>query len=160
MNISKVIVWMRPDGGLSVCLPCISQDDPEGFTEAQALNRALQKDVPPDAINPQVLDRSQLPTDGYFRNAWELKSGKVEVAKPKARAIHMEQIRRARVKELEKLDRDWMRASGQKRSTEADAIETKRQKLRDIPQTANLGRFESLDELKSFWPDDLPRVED
>lgn len=159
MNISKVIVWMRPDGGMSVCSPCISRDD-EGMTEAQALDRALQKDVPADAINLQVLDRAELPADTYFRNAWEIKAGKIEVAKPKARAIHMEQIRRARVKELERLDRDWMRASGQKKNAEADAIESKRQKLRDIPQTANLERFESLDELKAFWPEDLPRIED
>lgn len=160
MNISKVIVWMRPDGGMSICAPCISQDDPEGFTEDHALERALKKDVPKDAQNVQILDRKELPADPIFRNAWELKGKKIGIRIGKARELHLEQIRRARARELDKLDKEWMRAKGQKKEAEADAIEAKRQALRDLPETADLARFKTPEEIASFWPEGLPKIED
>lgn len=160
MNTSKVIVWTRPDGGLSICSPCISKDDMLGMSEAEAILRALEKDVPLDAINVQIMERSKLPSDLYFRNAWELNVDKIEISKQKALDIHVNRIRYARGKELEKLDKAWMRASGQKNTQEADAIEAKRQYLRDLPQTLNLNDFNSVEEIKAFWPQDLPVITD
>ena len=42
----------------------------DGFTEDDALARAMKK-LPEDAINPQVVEESDIPTDRTFRNAWE-----------------------------------------------------------------------------------------
>lgn len=160
MHISKVIVWVRSDGGLSICSPCISKDDPTNMSEEQALLRALQKDVPEEAENVRILNRSDLPEDLYFRNAWELTSQGITISKQKALDIHVNRIRYARGKELEKLDKAWMRASGQKNTQEADAIEAKRQYLRDLPQTLNINDFSSVEEIKAFWPQDLPVITD
>lgn len=52
----KEIVYERPDGGTSVCRPVISSTDPEDFTEEDALKRALDNDIPPNAINVRVVE--------------------------------------------------------------------------------------------------------
>lgn len=161
MNISKVIIWTRLDGGLSVCAPCISKDDPPGYTEAEALARALAKDVPPDALNVQVVERKSLPDDLRFRNAWTQRGRKVEVPVNKAKGVLIEEVRRARKKKLEELDRDWMKAKGQKKEKEADDVEKVRQKLRDLPQEIADQAFETVDQVANYWPEDLPpRSED
>ena len=64
------IVYQRPDGGVSVCVPCVSQDDPNGYTMEQAYARALAKDIPADAINPFRIADGLLPTSDVLRNAW------------------------------------------------------------------------------------------
>lgn len=64
------IVYQRADGGISVCVPCISQDDPNGYTMDQAYNRAMNKDIPKDAQNIIKLAEGVLPSGDVFRNAW------------------------------------------------------------------------------------------
>lgn len=64
------IVYQRSTGGISVCVPCISVDDPQGFTIEQAYQRALNKDIPIDAINVLRFADGILPTNDMFRNAW------------------------------------------------------------------------------------------
>ena len=61
------------------------------------------------------------------------KSGKIGVDMPPARAQRLEEIRVERNRRLVELDGPWMRATGQGKTTEGDAIEAKRQQLRDIP---------------------------
>lgn len=156
MNISKIICWTRPDGGLSICAPCISRDDPPEMTEGQALDRALQKDIPEGASNLQILDRSGMPSDAAFRNAWELTDGQIVVSMPKARTIHMDCIRKARNKELDRLDKEWMRAQGQGNSNLSQQVESQKQALRDLPQSVDLSQFTTPEALLSFWPEGLP----
>lgn len=60
----KVIAYTRPDGGTSVCRPVISVTDPEGFTADDALQRALQNDIPPDATNVRVVDAGTVQATG------------------------------------------------------------------------------------------------
>jgi len=155
MNISKIIVWTRPDGGISICSPCISKDDPKDYTEAEALARALAKDVPADAQNVKVLDRSKLPEKLRFRNAWRQKGDGFEILLAESRKLVLTEIRRVRARKLDELDKQWLRAKGQKKENEAEQVEAKRQALRDLPQTANLERFNSIDELDQYWPDEL-----
>jgi hypothetical protein len=67
----KRIIYTRPDGGLSIVIPVINTTgEMDGFTEDDALARAMKK-LPEDAINPQVVEESDIPTDRTFRNAWE-----------------------------------------------------------------------------------------
>lgn len=71
INNMKVIVYTRPDGGLSVINPVgLSVDD------------VFKKDVPSDAINPRIIERSELPSAEH-RNAWVDDGGSISVSSEK-----------------------------------------------------------------------------
>jgi hypothetical protein len=116
------------------------------------------KSVPADVVTVSLHEASELPADRTFRNAWTHDGSRVTVDMPKARVLHMDHIRRARQPVLDQLDKDWMKATGQRKSAEADAIEAQRQVLRDIPQTLDLTQAATPDELKALWPVELPRT--
>ena len=81
----------------------------------------------------------------------------IRVNMPKARGIHMDDIRAARNNELAKKDIEYMKAlEAEDDSHKAIAIE--KQKLRDIPQTFDLTtENDTVEELKNKWPDGLPK---
>jgi len=82
----------------------------------------------------------------------------VNVNMTKARAIHLEEIRKVRNEELVKEDVTFMRAI-EAGDTDAQAtIKTKKQTLRDIPQTFDL-TTDTPEQLKAKWPDELPARE-
>lgn len=80
--------------------------------------------------------RAEVPSDRTYRDAWtdSMRQGIIHDM-GKARALHLGFLRVERAGVMEQLDRDFTRALGQKRPTEADAIEAKRQALRDMPVT-------------------------
>jgi hypothetical protein len=81
----------------------------------------------------------------------------IDVNMVKARAIHLAEIRRVRNLELAALDITFMRAveSGDTRTQAVIAIE--KQTLRDIPRMFDLTNVRTPAELKSLWPNELPR---
>lgn len=96
------------------------------------------------------------PPDGRsFRSAWMLNGKTIDVDMEKARSIHMDRIRASRNRKLDELDRKWMKAFGRKDTATVDAVEAERQRLRDIPQTLDLTKAATPEELKATWPDDL-----
>src|SRR5690606_22192825 len=86
----KLIVYTRPDGGVSVIHPA-PKARREDETEEQFLERIRRKRVPADATN--VLVCEDVPRDRDFREAWECRGASVEVNIGKARTIHMNRIR-------------------------------------------------------------------
>ena len=150
------IIYRRPDGGVSIVVPA-RPVEPERTEEALRARR----DVPDDALDVAYCTAGDIPTDRTYRDAWERdtsrRSAVVKTNMPKARKIHMDKIRRLRDSELEKLDKDWMKALGQNDTAQADRVEGRRQILRDIPQTFDLSTAKTPDELKALWPDGLPR---
>ena len=82
----------------------------------------------------------------------------INVNMTKARAIHLEEIRRVRNEELVKEDVTFMRAI-EAEDTDAQAtIKTKKQTLRDLPATFDL-TTDTPEQLKALWPDELPARE-
>ena len=81
----------------------------------------------------------------------------VNVNMTKARAIHLEEIRRVRNAELVKEDVTFMRAV-EAEDTDAQAtIKTKKQTLRDLPATFDITTDAGTPELlKAKWPSELP----
>lgn len=67
--MGQVIVYERPDGGISIVRP----------SGKLPIDQVLAKDVPSDAINPEIVDESTLPVKGSDRNFWVRKSGNIEV---------------------------------------------------------------------------------
>ena len=84
----------------------------------------------------------------------------VNVNMTKARAIHLEEIRRVRNLELAAKDITFMRAV-EAGDTDAQAtIGTVKQVLRDIPATFNITTgVDTPEKLKAKWPTELPARE-
>jgi len=84
----------------------------------------------------------------------------VNVNMTKARAIHLEEIRRVRNAELVKEDVTFMRAV-EAEDTDAQAtIKTKKQTLRDLPATFDITTdVDTPEKLKAKWPAELPARE-
>ena len=84
----------------------------------------------------------------------------VNVNMTKARAIHLEEIRKVRNAELVKEDVTFMRAI-EAEDTDAQAtIKTKKQTLRDLPATFDITTdVDTPEKLKAKWPTELPACE-
>lgn len=93
-----------------------------------------------------IIDRSILPTDRHFRNAWEM-DGSVNMSA--AKEIHKNNLREIRKPLLEKLDVDYLRASEAKDSAEMEAIVAKKTALRDITKHQEIASASTPEELKS-----------
>jgi hypothetical protein len=145
--MDKRIIYTRPDGGVSIVTPSgeISIED------------VIKKDVPNDAINIQIVDASEVPSDRTFRNAWKQQGALVEVDMAKARVIHLDKLREQRKPILAALDIEWMMAVAKSDTETARAIEGKRQALRDMPTDidAQLKQAATPEELKSVTSDAL-----
>ena len=138
----KKIIYSRPDGGVNIVHPC--------GTIEESWDR-----LPDNAINPQIVEEDAIIPDRTFRNAWEADSGSIKVNMDKARGIHMDRIRQARDQRLEALDKETVQALGKKDDAKLAEIEAQKQVLRDIPQTLDLSKAASPDELKIIWPREL-----
>lgn len=103
-------------------------------------------------------DDSELPTDRYFRDAWEDQTTAVIVNMPKARIIHMTRIRKVRDQELASLDVPYLKALESGDGPEQQRIAALKQALRDIPQTFDLAKYRAPNTLKAAWPPELTAV--
>jgi len=103
------------------------------------------------------IEDDRLPKSRYFRDAWIIKQDSVSIDMDKARAIHMDNIRRARDAKLSSLDIPWMIAMESGNEDTIASIVTQKVALRDIPQDYNLGEYSTPESLYAFWPDGLDR---
>ena len=84
----------------------------------------------------------------------------VNVNMTKARAIHLEEIRKVRNEELAKEDINLMIANESGTSSEQDAVKAKKQTLRDLPATFDITTgVDTPEKLKAKWPTELPARE-
>lgn len=106
----------------------------------------LAKKRVPEGLTYKIVSDDSIPSDRYFRNAWDIKSGKVVTDIAKAKEIKKEYIRQERKPLLESLDIEIMRNI--KDPVKLDEIESKKQKLRDI--TKQVDNLKTIEELKQF----------
>lgn len=131
--------------------------------ERAFVERVAPEHINPDAASWEVVDSREpgvLPADRTFRDAWKRGAGRVEVDMPKARAIQMARIRKARDARLREMDDETFRLEGLRRLgrvSDADLLahEQAKQRLRDIPQEIDLEAAQTPEELKALWPADL-----
>jgi len=131
---------------------------------------AAGEPVPERAVFPAagphyIVEESALPggsvseDNDYFFDCWEW-SDAVVVNMTKARAFHMDVIRKARDIELAKLDVPWMQAVEAGNTSDQATIATQKQTLRDIPATFDITTgVTTPDQLKAAWPSELPARE-
>lgn len=126
-------------------------------SEVEFAHRVAAKIIPPD-VPYHIADHDPaLDGDRTFRNALVFIDGRFGHDLEKARAIHMDRIRWIRNAELARLDIDTIQAVGRGDTERRDAVEAQKQILRDIPQTFDLTRHATVEDLKTAWPDGLPK---
>ena len=147
------IVFTRPDGGLTVIHPILNTvGEVDGFTEADALARAW-KDVPSDAIAALAVDDAALPVDRSFRDAWTHQGGGVIVHDmERARAIHKNRLRAARVPLLAALDVQYIKADEAGDIAAKQSVAARKQALRDVTADPRIAAAATIDELKAAIP--------
>lgn len=139
------VIYTQPNGVVAIVIP--SADFVAQFAEEFTLiNGLVEKFVPPDTEYRVIRDDSEIPTDRTFRNAWTMD---LTVDMDKAREIHMDRIRVVRDEELKRLDIETLKGVD---------VQKEKQALRDIPQTFDLDKAETPDELKALWPKELPNA--
>ena len=163
----ECIVFELPDGTVRYAT-CPRNYKKPGETKAQWLLRAFNKTVKDNPryagakriLKPVMPDGEGLkpgpedhPVEQAFGGAWRhLGGGNIGIDMPAARTIKLDRIRAERDGRFPPLDAEWMKATGQKKTAEADVIEAKRQHLRDIPQTAGLEAITTPEALAAFEP--------
>lgn len=130
----------------------ISFDVLEQESEEAWIERIRAKDLPKDATNVRIVERSDLPAKDEFRNAMR---HDLTFDMEHCRAIWKEKMRSSRKPKLDDLDRQWHRATGGKKSAEADAVEAKRQALRDVTDDPRLAAAKTKEDLKRVWHEEL-----
>lgn len=140
----RKIIFTGPDGVLSVVHPVRNTLGETLTTDAEIEQRAWDK-LPEDAINPQFVDETEIPTDRTFRNAWKDEGG-IKVDMVKAKDLTKDRLRNERKPLLEAQDVAFQRALETGAST-AEIVKEK-QRLRDI--TKQVDSLTSLDELKAL----------
>jgi len=88
--------------------------------------------------------------DRVFRGAWRDTGSSVEPDLIVARVLKADMIRKERKAALAELDGEWMRAMGQGKTVEADAVEVERQKWRDATADPRIEAAKSVEELKQI----------
>jgi hypothetical protein len=140
----RKIIYSNADGSLAVVHPIRNTVGETLTTDAEIEQRAWDA-LPKDAINPQFVDESVIPTDRTFRNAWE-DNGGIKVNMPKAKDLTNDRLRAERKPLLEAQDVAFQRALESGAST-AEIVKEK-QRLRDI--TKQVDGITSPDELKAL----------
>ena len=163
---TKVIVIKTPDNGVVILHPASEMFNSNSRTRAtlreqgidfanddEVLDWIINKDVPAGA-SYRITEITNLPSDRHFRAAWtDAKRTKtVDVDMPKAREVHLNNLRRMREPKFTQLDRDYLRADERNDLTEKQRIAGLKQQLRDIPQTLDLSIAKTPEELKAIVP--------
>lgn len=115
------------------------------------LQRIAVKDVPViDGVQLpfRITDVVNIPSDRTFRAAWtdENPTDTVDVCMVKAAQVHLSRIRQKRDEKLKALDIETMKGKD---------VQAEKQKLRDLPQTLDLSKAKTPDELQALWPSEL-----
>lgn len=163
--MSKSLAYHDADGVLRIIHP-VWENKPEGQSDEDFLAHVLARNIEVAAqittkgepANPHltadtsvtVIDASTLPADRTFRDAWKHDGAAVVHDMDKAKAIHVERIRKAREPLLAALDVQVIRALG--KGEPVTAIEAQKQKLRDAPADPKIAEAKTIEDLKAAWP--------
>lgn len=135
-------------------------NDHHGIVQV-ATDANVQREIDRSAYDSPVvswrrMDRSEIPADRTFRNAWVDGGKSVSVDMNKAREIHRDRLREARAPLLAELDTTQLRAIVAEDKATVSDLETQKQSLRDVTGDAAIDAAQTTEELKAVWPEVLP----
>lgn len=99
--------------------------------------------------------RQDVPRDRTYRNALRDDGKTLTHDMAHAREIHRNHLREARAPKLAALDVEYQRADEQNDKTEKTRIAAAKQALRDLPALPAIDAAQTVDDLKTVWPDDF-----
>jgi hypothetical protein len=139
--MNQLIIYQNTEGGVSVIIP----------TGEIPIEDVIAKDLPA-GVEYSVVDASDLPSDRYFREAWRVADGGVEIDIEAAKSIQRDKWREARAPKLAALDVAYIRAMEQGDTVQLSTIAAKKQELRDVTATP---LPDDVDGIKETWPEIL-----
>lgn len=137
------IVWKRPDNTVAITYMMVEGVDLDAHAE-ELLKRG---DIPTDHIKVAVA--ASVPPRCEFRNAMVWDGKQIVHDMGRARDIHRERLRQERQPMLDALDREYNKMIGTKNLTAAEAVEVKRQCMRDITKHPAIDAAKTLDDLRA-----------
>jgi hypothetical protein len=150
--MTKVIVYTKSDGSVTVRVPC-PHDQKADEAEDDFLARVMAVPVRSGvAVSAHILERSDVPTDREYRNAWTYRGGKFDHDMSKAKEAHRDKIREARKPLLDAQDLEVSKALANGDSVKVAAAEAERQRLRDATADPRINAAKTVAELKAAWP--------
>lgn len=153
--MSKRIIFKNQDC-LAIVIP-----SPSALKNNRTLDdiatKAIKEAGLPVGTKYEIVDTSSIPSDRTFRDAWGKEGAGIKVNIPKARSIHLDNIRMFRNMKLDETDKELILAIEKEESL--GELKIKRQSLRDIPQNIDLESASTPEELKAIWPVGLKRSE-
>lgn len=120
---------------------------------AAVIEHEVRKQFGTDAASWRMVEDAEVPSERDFRNAVRDDGKKLRHDIDHAKSIVRDRIRERRERELAVLDGKWMRATGQGKKAEADAIEAQRQQWRDAPADPRIDAAQTVDALRVLLPD-------
>jgi hypothetical protein len=113
------------------------------------ISSEVRKSVPDFLTWHRVTDE-QIPADRTYRDALHHDGKALVHDMAKARILKRDHLRHERASVMPELDVKWMRAQGQGKKPEADAIEAKRQAWRDAPADPRIDSAKTIEALKAI----------
>jgi hypothetical protein len=133
-------IYENDEGGITIVTPSDKTD--------LTLDEIKDKCCPSEKTIVTI-NKSEMPSNRNFRNAWKLNSNNIETDMTKAKEIHKDNIRNARVSKLAELDIEFQKALETSAST--TDIVSKKQALRDAPADSAITSAKTETELKAQW---------
>jgi len=114
-------------------------------------------DSVPEGVAYRITDKTNVPTDRSFRNAWtdDAPGETVGVDMDKAKVIQADRIRKSRDAKWPEYDGRYV--ASQRKNLDLTSLDLEGEMLRNIPNKAqdNIDSAENITELKSAWPTEL-----
>tara|TARA_R110002020_G_scaffold59993_2_gene163058 strand:+ start:684 stop:1169 length:486 start_codon:yes stop_codon:yes gene_type:complete len=156
----KKILVKDGEGNICECLIGDHNDDVEAEIDHVLSTIGCGKNAPRLEVELDAVVNDQDPA-GNFQGAWEFDDDKnptsVVINVDKAKPIKVEWIRQLRNSTLQVLDKDVIIALGKGDKNAVEKIETKKQKLRDIPKDIlpAVNKCKTLQQLQEIVPPEL-----
>lgn len=119
----KQVIVFKDKTGVGVVVP----------VQATTVDQLLK--AVPEGAEHIVINRSSLPKDRYFRDAWDIKDGKVVVDVEKAKDIQRDHWRKLREPIIKRLDLQFMKALESGDEKLISEVTAKKNALRDVTNT-------------------------
>ncbi len=157
--MNKCIIWKNATGDTYVTHPS-PQIRLASETDQQLAERIRDRDIPGDATEIAIIDKSDLPSR-FYRDEWDADGvgAKIDIPIGKARNVKMKAIRAERRIKLDDSDREHMKRQAIYDPTDQERIDydTFRQGLRDVPgdikPTVDAETdLDALEALQPTWP--------
>lgn len=136
------------DGSVSI-LQTVPQADGKEPTPQECIAK-WHESARANVVSIAPLDPAVIPADRTFRDAWKLDKGGIVHDLGKAKEIQRARIRAARDPLFADLDTQQLRALAAGDGKAVQAIEAKKQALRDAPADPAIEKAGSVEELKAL----------